>query len=727
MKTNILLTSFFFWLTGFAFANTYVWEDYDDFSGSTLDTSKWEAVYFAGGQEASIESGKVKLMGSAYYSGSPTKVPTALSAAVAGSTEGNAGILISDSTVFGIEVELTLPLANNSYEAGVFLDIKDTSPLRGLGHEIRYTSSGTSMGYSFLNTSGIKEYSSANASLDMAHKIRLTKISGKMTYFLDGNLLKEFTNNTYDSDYWLIGAFNDNGNSFVAFADNVRVLRQATTTSLDGSIFSLSSTDGVSETMSFENGTFTSTLVDSQKITTITSNQSYILDSMSSNNWKITLSDGDVYSFDSSAGTGTLTDYENGVIDTIGSWNFTYTRNTWEDYDDFSASSLDTNKWEVGYFAGGETVTVVNGQANLSGSTYSFSSPFQMPSELSAAGQGSTEGNTFLFIKDPTIIGLEAEIMIPNAGNQNEAGIYLTTLDSNPLGSLGFELRKTATGSSFNYDYFNDQGSKILGYEAGSLDTLHKIKMTELNGQTSYYLDNKLIKQFASTSHDSDYWGIGAFNDNGLAYITYADNVRILRQGTTTTQPDPVTVLSDPNGQAIVVQVGNEYQWNSTLDGVTLWSVDQSQSSGDIQPITMRFENGRNFGSEGFYDSIAHPQPYDMPFVIDENGYIKVSEDSGYQYYHVVSVENGIIATLEGDEQGVVDDGVSVADQWFFTTRAAAEEYYYAKVNPKDWMWFDHYPWVYSNEMKEWLYFMPSGGKLMYYSHKNKIWREFSQ
>ncbi len=41
-----------------------------------------------------------------------------------------------------------------------------------------------------------------------------------------------------------------------------------------------------------------------------------------------------------------------------------------------------------------------------------------------------------------------------------------------------------------------------------------------------------------------------------------------------------------------------------------------------------------------------------MPFVIDENGYIKVTEESGYQYYHVVSVENGIIATLEGDEQG---------------------------------------------------------------------------
>ena len=115
------------------------------------------------------------------------------------------------------------------------------------------------------------------------------------------------------------------------------------------------------------------------------------------------------------------------------------------------------------------------------------------------------------------------------------------------------------------------------------------------------------------------------------------------------------------------------------------------------------------------------------PICIDENGYIKVTEDSGYQYYHVVSVENGVIATLEGDEQGVVDDGVSVADQWLFTTRAAAEEYYYSKVNPKDWMWFDQYPWVYSNELQEWLYFYPSGSKLLYWSNQAQTWREFSQ
>lgn len=393
----------------------------------------------------------------------------------------------------------------------------------------------------------------------------------------------------------------------------------------------------------------------------------------------------------------------------------------WQDYDDFSGSSLDTTKWEVGYFSGGERVTIDNGQAKLSGTAYSSTSPFQMPTELTVAGQGSTEGNTFMFVRDSNIFGLEAEIMIPNANNNYEAGMYLGTLDSNPLGSLGFELRKTATGSSFNYDYLNDQEKKILGYEAGSLDTFHQIAITKLDGQTSYYLNDNLVKQFSSSSHDEDYWSIGSFNDEGLAYITYADNVRVLRQVET------ITVVSDPSGQQVVVQVGDEYKWSSTLNGVTLWGVEQS--SDGWSSMTMRFENGRNFGNQGFFDSIAQPQPYDVSFEIDENGYIKSLEDDGnYQFYNVVSVENGVIGTIQNDEgvDSVANNGVNKVDQWFFTTRAAAEEFYYSKVNPKDWMWFDYYPWVYSNEEQDWLYFHPSGGTLMYWSNKGQVWRQFN-
>ena len=114
---------------------------------------------------------------------------------------------------------------------------------------------------------------------------------------------------------------------------------------------------------------------------------------------------------------------------------------------------------------------------------------------------------------------------------------------------------------------------------------------------------------------------------------------------------------------------------------------------------------------------------------IDGNGYIKSLESDGdYQYYNPVSVENGVIGTIQNDQgvDSVANNGVNQVDQWFFTTRAAAEEYYYSKVNPKDWMWFDHSPWVYSNKMQAWLYFYPSGSKLMYWSNKGKAWRQFN-
>ena len=42
----------------------------------------------------------------------------------------------------------------------------------------------------------------------------------------------------------------------------------------------------------------------------------------------------------------------------------------------------------------------------------------------------------------------------------------------------------------------------------------------------------------------------------------------------------------------------------------------------------------------------------------------------------------------------------------------------------KGWMWFDHYPWVYSHVEGDWLYFHASGSTLMIYSVKDEAWRE---
>ncbi|MBP52562.1 MAG: hypothetical protein CMI27_05400 [Opitutae bacterium] len=46
--------------------------------------------------------------------------------------------------------------------------------------------------------------------------------------------------------------------------------------------------------------------------------------------------------------------------------------------------------------------------------------------------------------------------------------------------------------------------------------------------------------------------------------------------------------------------------------------------------------------------------------------------------------------------------------------------------NPKDWQWFNYYPWVYSNEEEGWIYFHSEGNSLLFYSLKNGVWKEFS-
>ncbi len=361
----------------------------------------------------------------------------------------------------------------------------------------------------------------------------------------------------------------------------------------------------------------------------------------------------------------------------------------WEDYDDFSSGSLDINKWELSWWKGGRSPSVINGALELGGSgdtndPASDSMPYQL-SLLTIPENAST--HPFAIITDSSVYGLEAEIMLPS-GTQYSTGLNFLCFDTTSqeadgsFKQFGPEIEYwSGQKPALEYQYLDPStGETVEVSIPANFGDYYKMSLIQDGSKSLILIDGDKVAEFDYPDFSPNAFGFFAFNDEGHAFETYVKNVRVLRRSTTTTQTDPVTVVSDPNGQAVVVQVGNDYKWNSTLDGVTLWSVDESGR--DIQQITMRFENGRNFGSEGFFDSIAQPQPYDMPFVIDENGYIKVSEDNGYQYYHVVSVENGIIATLEGDEQGVVDDGVNVADQWFFTTRAAAEEYYYSKVNP---------------------------------------------
>ena len=917
MKTCILLITCFSYLTGIVYSNTYVWEDYDDFSGSSLDTSKWGTITFNGGIEPYHQNGSLMLSSNAQDLNAIPQNDAEWDEFVADLKQwGDPEVFayIKDSSIHGVQASFSMP---NGSADGTFVDLSfyevDSSgqeaTMTGIGIGLSQENGITKIK---IETEGV--VFNANpiaANISQTYTFSIINIGDTCEIFLDGVKVDEISLVNFQPNLISLSAYNENQKGYNIETDNVRVLRQATTTSLDGSIFSLSSTDGVSETMSFENGTFTSSFVDSQKITTITSNQSYILDSMSSNSWKITLNDGDVYSFDSSAGTGTLTDYENGVMDTSGSWNFTYTRNTWMDYDDFSDNSLDTTKWTAtsSYFVGNQP-TEANGRIELSGLTSQYSNTYllfqdsegidgveadiwlpsdapvdtgvligiadagtpvgyldlwadsaqthfyisldnsstgesvdftrnaelgkmykvaiikgeqktalyldgekvaevstwqsdgldiifrgvnnagssftayldnvrvlrnwedyddfssgtldaskwdlwwgaggALPTVVNDALQLSGSGNTndpassvipkdlshiaaerlpgmhsMALINQDDIYGIQAEFMIPS-GPSDDTGLNLIFFDWAEDGSskqeYGPELEyRSENGLRLEFAYTDPASAESMQItRTAAFDTYYKMSLIHTETTSSMYSNGELIKEFSSVGFNPDTLGFAAFNDDGLPYTTYIKNVRVLRRGTTTTQPDPVTVVSDPNGQAVVVQAGSEYQWNSALDGVTLWMVHEDDDDGWFG-ATIQYVSSRQQGSIGLTDQVGSNLVVNHPYVIDENGMIKVTEDTAFQYYQVTAVENGVIITADGSSFPLSDTSR------FFTTRAAADAYYYSKVNPKDWMWFDHYPWVYSNEKQDWLYFYPSGSKLLYYSNKNQVWREFSQ
>ena len=115
----------------------------------------------------------------------------------------------------------------------------------------------------------------------------------------------------------------------------------------------------------FEDAAFTSTFEDPTEGTIVEADNSYVFDEISGDVWKIIMDEGDTYNFDNSAKTGSLIDYENGLVDASGSWNFNFTHYEWEDFDNFSDTSLDLSKWisSNDYFTGNQP-NELNGRVN---------------------------------------------------------------------------------------------------------------------------------------------------------------------------------------------------------------------------------------------------------------------------------------------------------------------------------------------------------------------------
>jgi hypothetical protein len=399
----------------------------------------------------------------------------------------------------------------------------------------------------------------------------------------------------------------------------------------------------------------------------------------------------------------------------------------WEDYDDFSGGSLSTDKWDLWWGAGGRSPAVVNGALELAGSgNLNDPASSSVPEGLNdIPTENLPSKHSVALIEDENIYGLEAEFMIPS-GAADDTGLNFICFDFASDGSkkeFGPELEyrvDEGLALEFAYDDPVTGESKQIS-RAADFDTYYKMSLIHTDSTNAMFLNGEKIVEYSSAGFDADVFGFAAFNDDGHPYSTYVKNVRVLRSGQTSTEPQATTVVSTPDGKPVVVQVGDVYKWNDSLDGVTLWGVWEDEDDG-WTAATIQYVNGKQKGNIGLYDQLTTNLIVDHPYVVDESGMIKVTEDTAYQYYQVKGVENGVIQTADDSVFPLSDTS------WFFTNKAAAQEYYYSKAgypNPKGWLWLDQYPWVYSDEEKGWLYFKPSGDKIHYYSVRDKAWREF--
>lgn len=659
------------------------WEDYDDFSGSSLDTSKWGTMNFYGGDKPEVKDGRVEFSSSGKSVSATSDFKQGWnSTEFINYTEGAPGsvLYVNDSTVYGMEASVTLPVGS-SPKTAICLQVGSLNPFGQHIAELM-NDSGNGAGFwihDYVADTGV----STSASSATTFQVAVIHENEKNTFYINNKKVHELDASNFTPDWFGINTFENDGKAYTVYADNIGVLRRSSgSRSIQVAPLALSA---------FRD-----------KVYLQGQNGPVEIDGASEINFDLQLIGQPTVSAATMTVDSVTYDLASFQAPTAFRTNYGYSSFDDELFDVESSSESDWNPY-------------------INGKTFNFNI--------------TVDGITYSYAHN-----LPAESSLPSTPNTSLAESSGWKTDSG-----GYEYQEARAGNSLTLTWDT--------FSLASSDDFITVSVEELVGDNEIEVMGSTSLPVTATSYEFP----SNLFESGKKYTLYVAFHKVLESenptgfehqtGTNTSQPllittaravtavdvvivdtTPVTVVSDPNGQAVVVQVGNEYQWNSTLDGVTLWGVEQS--SDGWSSMTMRFENGRNFGNEGFYDSVAQPQPYDAPYEIDENGYIKSLEDDGdYQYYNAVSVENGVIGTIQNDEgvDSVANNGTNQVDQWFFTTRAAAEEYYYSKVNPKDWMWFDNYPWVYSNEKQEWLYFYPSGSKLLYYSNKNQAWREFSQ
>ena len=235
MKKPTLWLIALFFISHAGFSDTYVWEAYDDFSGSSLDSSKWGTKYLGGGIEPYVSGGKLILSATSGNPSATKVVKSGWEDIFQGDDGGQAWVYPKDTDIVGIEAEFLIPSSTSSM-SGLALGVASLSPLSYATAELNAdpnSDSQYSQGFGFyhLANDGSEVEKFGTTQRDTTHRLGATLIDGVIKLYVDGEIRYQGEAGTFNTDMFYINGFNDYQSQGLAFeltADNVRVLRKKT-------------------------------------------------------------------------------------------------------------------------------------------------------------------------------------------------------------------------------------------------------------------------------------------------------------------------------------------------------------------------------------------------------------------------------------------------------------------------------------------------------------------
>jgi len=224
------------------------------------------------------------------------------------------------------------------------------------------------------------------------------------------------------------------------------------------------------------------------------------------------------------------------------------------------------------------------------------------------------------------------------------------------------------------------------------------------------------VYQFIDESNAIFYHEESNFQNSEVSNITYTWSASG-NSGTLTTTLDETTTLS----------------FTSETEGTFLWQ--ENGGSSNTGSFTLADASAGYAPNSLAGDSIIAGS---TTYIFKDNGAVTIKSASGSEestYGYIKSEDNVGVLTIpaydDGENRLVLKLTYSSTATGTLSEGGSGSFNYYADGQDmpasKGCMWFDHYPWVYSHVEGGWLYFLPSGSKLMVYSVKDEAWREMTE